>query len=75
MTTAKLRQLDIAHNTTLLGLLKPGQTYRTWCYAVQKYATVQKTAEGFSVQIGRSAETMTLERAVEAIVAAHQGAD
>lgn len=73
MNAAKLRQLDTAHNTKILSLLNPGQTYKTWCYAAQKYATVARTADGFSVKLGRKAETMTLERAVKAIVTAHQG--
>ena len=73
MDATKLRQIDIAHNTKVLGLLKPGQTYKTWCYAAQKWATVFCTVEGFSVKIGRKAETMTLSAAVDAIVTAHQG--
>lgn len=74
MDAAKLRQLDTDHNAKVLGLLNPGQTYKTWCYVAQKYATVFRTAEGFSVKIVGKAQTMTLDAAVEAIVNAHQGA-
>lgn len=69
----RLRQMDTDHNTKILGLMKPGQTYKTWCYAAQKYATVFCMVEGFSVRIGRKAETLPLAAAVESIVAAHHG--
>jgi hypothetical protein len=73
MDATKLRQLDTDHNAKVLGLLNPGQTYKTWCYVAQKYATVIRIAEGFSVKIVGKAQTMTLDAAVEAIVNAHQG--
>lgn len=75
MTAERIRQLDINHNTEILSLLNDGQQYKTWCYAKQGWAIVNRVDGSLIVKVPgiRKAQSMSIADAVTAIVTAHQG--
>lgn len=75
ISAAKLRQLDIDHNTKVLSLMTDEQQYKTECYAIGKWVTVTRRGDVFTVKAGRSVQSLSLADAVTFLVDSHAGAE
>lgn len=73
MTPNNIREIDARHNTKVLSLMVESHEYKTWCYVAQKWVTVTRQGDQYTVKMGRKSYTFDIAGAVNFIITASHG--